>query len=328
MRTHADRLGIHLLLWISLSCLLLGAGYAKGAEIAKYPSRPITFFQPSPAGSEADLPSRLITKVAEKLLGQPIVIVNKPGGSMTIGIAAIAAAKPDGYSIGSPAHPGMFFAPLMEKLSYHPVKDLKQIMQYGYLNIGITVKGDSPFKSVQDFVDYARKNPKKLTYGTTGPGTIGNLVMEQIARHEKVQFTQIPFKGNPETQTALLGGHILVGTGSIPDSLLEDGQIRRLVLIAEKRSTEYPQTPILKDLGYDIPAPLALGIAGPRGLPEEIVRKLEDSFTKAMQDPYFIKGMKELRLTTFYRNSKEAEDYVANNYEVFAKIIKEMGLSK
>jgi tripartite-type tricarboxylate transporter receptor subunit TctC len=143
-----------------------------------------------------------------------------------------------------------------------------------------------------------------------------------------VQFTHIPFKGSAETQVALLGGHILVATGDFNYSLLEEGQIRLVLLIAETRSPEYPQTPILKDLGYDIPAPTFLNVAGPAGLPEGIVKKLEEAFSMAMKQPAFIKGMKDLRLTVAYRNNRQMDDYVAQNCEAFAKVLKEMGLIK
>jgi len=282
---------------------------------------------PTPAGSTADIPCRVLVKEAEKFLGQPIVVVNKPGASQAIGIAAIATAKPDGYTIGYAGHPGIFFAPLMEKVPYHPVKDLKPIVQFGYLNIAVTVKGDSPFKSFKDLVDFARKNPKKMAYGSSGTGTVGKVLMEQIARREGVQFTHIPFKGSSESQVALLGGHILAGTGGFTPPLIESGQIRLLLLIAEKRSTEYPEVPIMKDLGYDIPAPLISIVIGPKGLPDEIVKRLEGALTKAMNEPAFLKVMKDILQTVVYRSSSELDDYVARNYETFAKIIKEMGLA-
>ena len=301
---------------------------AQGTETAKYPTRAITFIVPTPAGSEADIPFRMITKEAEKFLGQPIVIVNKPGASMTIGIAAIATAKPDGYTIGHAGHPGMFFAPFMDKVPYHPVKDLKQIMQFGNINIAVFTKNDSTFKTFKDVVDFARKDPKKLTYGTSGTGTSAHVAMETIAKREGVQFTIIPFKGSPETQAALLGGHVLIATGGFSHALVEAGQTRLLLLLAETRSPAYPDVPILKDLGYDIPAPTMLNVVAPRGLPEEIARKLEDAFTKTMSEPAFIKGMKDLRLTVLYRNSTQLEEYVALNYEVMGRLLKQMGFAK
>ena len=294
----------------------------------KFPSHPITFINPVPAGASSDLCFRMASKEAEKFLGQPIVVINKTGGSFTVGIAAIASAKPDGYTIGYAGHPGMFVPPLTEKVPYHPVNDLREIMQFGIMNIAITVKGDSPFKNWKDIVAYARQNPKKLTYGSAGVGSFGHLALEQIARREKVQLTHIPFKGSPETQAALLGGHVMVGTGDFNYPLIESGEIRLILLVAEKRSPYYPEVPIMKDLGYDIPAPTFLNIAGPKRLPDEIVKKLDDAYSKAMKEPAFIKEMKEFRFTIFYRNGKELDEYVASNYEAFAKLLKEQGLIK
>lgn len=314
---------------LALASLLLAVyADAQGTEAARYPVRPITFIVPTPAGSEADIPFRMITKEAEKFLGQPIVVVNRPGASMTIGIAAIATAKPDGYTIGHAGHPGMFFAPFMEKVPYHPVKDLKQIMQFGNINIAVLAKGDSTFKTFRDVVDFARKNPKKLTYGTSGTGTSAHVAMETIAKREGVQFTIIPFKGSPETQAALLGGHVLIAAGGFSHALVEAGQTRLLLLLAENRSPAYPDVPVLKDLGYDIPAPTMLNVVGPKGLPDEIVKKLEDAFTKTMSEPGFIKSMKELRLTVVHRTSSQLEEYVAHNYEVMGKLLKQMGFAK
>lgn len=294
----------------------------------RFPTKPITFIIPLPPGGAPDVASRLICKEAEKILGQPIVVINKPGGSFTVAIAAIAASKPDGYTIGYAGHPGLFVPPLTGNVPYHPVKDLREVMQFGVMNVAVTVKGDSPFKSFKDIVAYARQNPKMLTYGSAGVGSLGHLVLSQIARKEKVHFIHIPFKGSPETQVALLGGHILVGTGDFNYSFLETGQIRLIFLISDTRSPDYPQTPILKDLGYDVPAPTFLNIAGPKGMPDDVVKKLDDAFSMAMKKPEFIKGMKELRLTIAYKSGKELDSYVAANYDAFAKLLKEEGLIK
>ena len=314
-------------------CLVFALAYSvpalsESTASPGYPNRPITFIVPVGAGATSDLACRLISKEAEKFLGQPIVVVNKPGASFTVGIAAMAAAKPDGYTIGYSGHPGMFVAPLKEKLPYDPVRDLRQIMQFGYMNIAVTVKGDSPFKDFRDIVAFARQNPKKMTYGSGGVGTFGHLVMEQIARKENVQFTHIPFKGSTETQAALLGDHILVGTGDFSYPLLEAGKIRLILLIAEKPSPEYPNVPILKDLGYDIPAPTFLNVAGPKGMADDVVKKLDDAYSGAMKAPAFIKGMKDFRFTVYYRNGKELDGYMAANYDAFAKLLKEQGIIK
>ena len=329
MKPNLFKTKMSIFLCLALSLLFTASGYSQEAEIAKFPSRPITFIVPLPPGGPADLSFRLISKEAGKYLGQPIVIVNKPGGTLTIGIAAIAAAKPDGYTIGYAGHSGMFVAPLLEKVPYHPIKDLTPIMQFGGYNFGVIVKGDSPYKTFQDLITYARQNPKKLTYGTAGANSMQYVIMEQVAKKENVQITHIPFKGTPEVQTALLGGHLLFGAGDFNYSLLEAGQIRLLLLLKDERSDKYPKIPILKNLGYDIPCPIMGNVFGPKGIPEGIAKKIEDAYTQAMKEPAFIKGMKEdLLLPIVYRNHKELADYTNYNYEVYAKFLKEMGLTK
>jgi tripartite-type tricarboxylate transporter receptor subunit TctC len=257
------------------------------------------------------------------------VVVTKPGGGGSIGIAAIATAKPDGYTIGqSPAGSNLAVLPFLEKLPYHPLNDIKYIMQFVHINMGVVVKAESPFKTFGDLVAYGRQNPKKLTYGTLAPNSISNLIIEQIAKKERAQFIHIPFKGSGEYQTALFGDHIQFIGGEFSYSYVDAEKTRILLFFSEKHSEEYPQVPITKELGYDIPCPAFVGIAGPKGLPNEISKKLEEAFTKAIKEPAFIKGMKDLQLTTLHRSSKEFTDYVTYNYETFGKILKEMGLTK
>ncbi len=320
---------VSVFLCLVLFLLFTPLGYSEESEVAKFPSHPITFIVPLPPGGPTDLAIRLMSKEAEKHLGQPIVISNKPGGTLTIGIAAIAAAKPDGYTIGYCGHSGMFVVPLIEKVPYHSIKNLEPIMQFGGYNFGIIVKADSPFKTFKDMIDYARQNPKKLTYGTSGANSMQNIIMEQIARKEKVQITHIPFKGTPEVQIALLGGHILFGAGDFNASLVEAGQVRPLLLLRDEQSAEYPKTPILKDLGYDIPSPMTINVFGPKGIPEGIIKKIEDAYTKALKEPAFTKGMKEdLLLPIVHRNRKQLAEYTNYNYEIYVKFLKEMGLTK
>lgn len=328
MNARSWKLNISFILSASLVLLLAEVGHSQRAEIAKYPSRPITFIIPAMPGSGPDLVNRLLTKEAGKFLGQPLVVLNKPGGNHVIATAAIVTTKADGYTIGYTTNLGLFLAPLMEKVSYHPLKDLRQIMQFGSQNLAVTVRADSPFKRIEDVIAYARQNPKKLTYGSGGIATLGNIIMQQIAKKEKVEFTSIPFKGSAETEMALLGGHILVGTGAFNYSLVDDGQIRVLFLIDEKRSTYYPETPILTDLGYDIVCSMPMTIAAPRDIRDEIARKLEDAFTRAIKNPAFIKGMADLRYTIVYRSSKEAQEYVSSSYDAYTKLYREIGLAK
>jgi tripartite-type tricarboxylate transporter receptor subunit TctC len=302
---------------------------AQVIDSGKYPTRPITCVVPFSAGGSTDLAVRLLTKEAEKHLGQPITVVNKAGGGGTVGVATVASAKPDGYTIGqSPGGSPLFILPYLEKIPYHPLKDLRFIVEFVDQSFGVLVKADAPFKSFQDVILSARQNPGKVTYGTNAPNSILNLVIEQAARKEKVQFTHIPFKSSPEFQAAVLGGHITFCGGDFNYSLIESNQLRLLAVTSERRSPEYPDVPTLKELGYETPCPVFLGILAPKGIPDDAAKKLEEVFARALKEPGVVKGMKELRLTILYRNGKEFTDYVAHNYEVFGKLLKEMGLVK
>jgi tripartite-type tricarboxylate transporter receptor subunit TctC len=303
-------------------------GYSQEEDISKYPSRPITYIHPYPAGTTVDLAQRIISKEAEKFLGQPIVILNKPGAGGSLGVAALAGSKPDGYTLGHTAHSPMIGIPLLEKVPYHPLKDFKFIMQWAAFNMGFVVKGDSPFNSFKDLIAYARQNPKKITYGTAGANSMPFILVKQIARKEGVQLTHIPYKATIEAQTAVLGGHLTAGAGDFTYSMVEAGQLRLLLLFREEKAVEYPQTPVLKDLGYNFAFPTFITVSAPKGLPEEIARKLEDAFTKAMKEPAFIKGMKELHLPIVYRNSKELTEYITYNYNYFEKLFKEVDLKE
>ncbi len=317
-----------LFLFAFLAFFVAQSGQSRGAE-AKYPTRPINFIIPFSAGGSSDLAVRLMAKEAEKHLGQPLVIINKAGGGGTVGTAAIASAKPDGYTIGQcPGGAPLFTMPYLEKIPYNPLKDLKFIMEFVDLTFGVIVKADSPFKTFKDLVVYARQNPGKVTYGTNAPNSISNIVMEQVAKKEKVRFTHIPFKSSPEYQAAVLGGHIMFCAGDFNYSMIEANQTRVLAVLSEKRSQDYPDTPTLKDLGYDVPCPVFLGLIGPKAMPDEIAKQVEDAFTLALKDPAVVKGIRDLRLSILHRNGKEFSDYVASNYELFGRLLKEMGVTK
>jgi tripartite-type tricarboxylate transporter receptor subunit TctC len=311
-----------------LACLFPSVTRSQDGDVAKFPSGPITFITSLPPGSVGDLSSRLISKEAEKTLGKPIIVVNKPGGSHVIGAATIARAKPDGYTIGYVTPSALFTVPFIEKVNFDPVKDLQAIMQYSETRFGVITNPDAPFKTFRELIEYSRRNPGKVTYGTGGTNSIANINIEKIAREEGVHFIHIPFKGGTDYQTALLGGHVMFAAGEISAPMIEAGKIRLLLLFTEKKLPEYPQVPILKDLGYKTSYPTLIGVMGPKGMPEGILKKLEDAYTAASKQPNVVKGLKELQLGMVYRNSKELTEYVVYHYELYGQLLKEMNVIK
>ncbi len=327
MRAEGMKSATVALLSVILMLFLAAHGHTQ-EDVARFPSKPITCIIPLPPGGPTDLSVRLIAREAEKYLKQPVVILNKPGAALAIGVAAIGASKPDGYTVGYCGGPPIFLSPLLEKVPYDPLKDFRVVMQFGGFNFGVYVKADSSFRTFKDLIAYARENPKKATYGTSGVNSPANLTTELVARQEKVQITHIPYKGTPEVQAAVLGGHLLFGAGDFNYPLVEANQIRLLMLLKDERSLEYPGVPILKDLGYDYPFPIINALVCPRATPDPIVRKLDDAFAKAMKEPAFIAGMKELRLPVLYRSGKDLEDYIPKNYAYYQRLLKELGVIK
>ena len=193
---------------------VLGLFLALPAMAQEFPSRPITLICPWPAGGSTDTHLRRLAEVAAKYLGQPVLIENKPGGGGTIGPGHIAqTAKPDGYSL-SQMHMGAFRIPHMQKLAWDPVRDFTYIIGLSGYTFGVVVKSDSPFKSFRDLLDYARANPGKMSYGSTGTGTSPHLLMEEVSLKTGVQFLHVPFKGNADSTQALLGDHIMAQSDS------------------------------------------------------------------------------------------------------------------
>lgn len=293
-------------------------------DVAKFPTKPITLVSPFPAGTSSDLACRVIAKEAEKFLGKAVILLNKPGGSATIGAGAVAAAKPDGYTIGYIAPSALFVAPFLIPVPYHPLKDFQQIIQFGETVFGASVRADTRFKDFKEILDFARKNPQKLTYGSSGLNSILNLTFEKIAKDNGVQFFHIPYKGGVQTTAGLLAGETEVSTGDVSASLVRSGQVKPILLFTENHLSEYPGVPILKDIGYEIPFPSLIAIMAPKGLPDGIAKTLENAFAKAMKEPGFIEGMKKLNFPVRYRSGKELNDYVVRNYAIYEKLVKEM----
>ena len=303
--------------------LLASLSLAIAAE-EKFPTRPITLINPLPPGGPTDLVIRLLAEKAGKALGQPVVPVNKPGGNFVIGISELQQAKPDGYTVGYLPSSGAFVLPHLEKVPYDTLKDFKPIIQYGAMNFGMVVQADSPYKTWKDIADAGKKT--KLRYGHSGPRTLQAIVLNLMAKQEGFSFINIPYKGSPESQTALIGGHLDLAAGDFSYSLVEAGKIRPILMLADTRSPMYPTIQCLKDAGYDYPVPVPFILAAPKDTPAAIMKLLEDAFTKAAKDPEYIKGVDDIKLLTTYRSSAELVQYMSATFEKVGQMLKDSGL--
>ena len=285
---------------------LLVPAFVRAADT--FPSKPITLVVPFQAGVTADLFFRGMGEIAAKHLGQAVTIDNRPGGSATLGPAAIAASRPDGYTIGQVAIP-VFRVPYMQKTSFDPVKDFTWIIHLGGYTLGAVVLADGPFKQWKDVIAFAKANPGKFTYTTIGPATTNAIAMELMARQSGVKFTHIPGKGGGEGIAAVLGKHVMMMVESPAWApMVASGQFRLLMVLNGERSKKWPDTPTLKELGYTYEFDSPFGLAGPKGMDPAVVKRLHDAFKIAYDDPKVIELFDKFDFTRRYMSSA---DYAA-----------------
>ena len=288
---------------------------ALGQAQDKYPSKLITWVCPYAAGGGADNRSRQVAKLMQAILGQTIIVDNKAGGGGNIGTELIAKAKPDGYVIGMGN-----FAPLavnhalFKKLNYDPLNDLLPILLIERGPLVLTVKTESPYKSVKDIVAAAKSKPGGLSYASGGIGGTHHLSGALFEHTAGIDLIHAPYKSGGAAATDLMGGQVTMMFEQMYASMpsIKSGRMRALAITSKARSPLLPDVPTMAEAGY--PAVEVLnwqGIVGPKGLPAEIVKILNGAGNKALQDP-------ELRATM----AAQGNDIAGGTPEQFAALIK------
>lgn len=305
--------------------LLLIAVPVMGAE---FPSKPVTYIVPWSAGG-SDACARVLANATSKPLGQPVIVENKPGAAGTLGPSTMAlTAKPDGYTI-SEMPLTLFRYPQMMKANYNPLTDFTYIIHLTGYVFGAVVKADSPFKTFNDFVAYARANPGKVTYATTGGVSIAYTTMEMVARKNGIKWTNVPQKGSGELCSAVLGGHVMTGmTSSGWAPLVASGDLRLLAVFGDERSKKYPNVPTAKELGYGVVTKSPYGLAGPKGMDPKIVKILHDAFKKGMESPEYQKILDQYDMISVYKNSADYEKFTKELWEEEKEIVEKLDLKQ
>jgi tripartite-type tricarboxylate transporter receptor subunit TctC len=269
---------------------------------------------------------RALADSATKVLGQQVIVENKPGASGMLGPNELVKAAPDGYTL-SQLTIGVARLPHMQKMQFDPLRDFTYIACLTGYTFGIVVKADSPFKTVKDLVDYAKANPGKFSYGSTGNGTTPHLAVEEFASKAGIQLTHVPFKGSADGLQALLGGHINAhsdATGWAPH--VDSGALRLLATYGSKRTKRWPKVPTLNELGYDTVSDSPFGIGGPRGMDPAIVRKLQDAFKKTLSDPAVLAAFEKYDQPVIYMDSEAYTNFILASYVKEKRTIERLGL--
>ncbi|AEG91754.1 tripartite tricarboxylate transporter substrate binding protein [Ramlibacter tataouinensis] len=295
---------------------------------AGFPNKPIRLLIAFPAGGPTDITMRQLADNAGKVLGQPVVVENKPGAGGTLPAQQLQTSAPDGYTLAQ-IPLGVFRLPYTTKINWDPVKDIAYVINVTGYAFGIIVPSDSPIKTWADFVAYAKANPGKLSYGSTGTLTSPHLTTELIAQQLGIQLNHVPFKGSAELATAISGGHIMAAadsTGFAP--LVQAGKVRVLNTWGDKRLEKFPDAPTLKELGLNIVQNSPFGIGAPRGTPPDVVARLHDAFKKAMEEPSYVQALAKYDMVPMYMSSSAYGKFAQDTFNTEKALVEKLGLSK
>lgn len=297
-------------------------------EKTSFPTKPITIIVPWAAGGGTDATARALAKAAEKHLGVSVAVVNKTGGTGSVGMTEGATAKPDGYTttmttveLTTTPHLGL------SQITY---KDFTPVAQINFDSAAVTVKADAPWNTIQEFIDYAKANPGKVRVGNSGPGGIWHLASAALEAGTGVKFNPVPFDGAAPAVTALMGGHIEAVTVSPAEvkAQVDAGKLKTLAVMSDERAEALPDVPTLKEEGITGVTSVGpwRGIAVPKDTPDEIVKVLEEAFMKAAKEPEFVEFMNNNGLGIVIKDSEGFGKVMKESHDSFGELIPKLGL--
>ncbi|MEM2914896.1 MAG: tripartite tricarboxylate transporter substrate binding protein [Candidatus Bathyarchaeia archaeon] len=278
--------------------LIIFLGVALALE---YPTRPITLQVPAPAGGGTDTGARILASVAERKIGQPIVVINKAGAGTQVGLTETARQKPDGYYLGFAVVPALNTIILdPERKAVFDLDSFTAIFNHVVDPGIIWVKADSPYKTLKDLIDAAKIRPGEIRACTTGILSDDHLAILMLEEAAKIKFRIVHFDGGAQQLTATLGGQVDVAFGNVGEvtTRIKGGQLRGLAVMDKERSKFLPNVPTAAELGYpSVISSSSRGILGPKGIPAPISKKIQDVFMEAIKEPEHIEKMDKAGLT-------------------------------
>jgi tripartite-type tricarboxylate transporter receptor subunit TctC len=297
--------------------------FAVSAAADEYPSKNITYQVTFAAGGASDIRARQQQPVLEEELGVKILVQYKPGGGGSIGWANLVRQKPDGYFISGMNIPHIILQPLARKDAGYKTEQILPVILFQEIPFALTVLKDSPFKTLEDLVDYAKKNPGAVTVGGSGSWDATHIAHLQFEKMAGIKMTYIPHKGGRPKQTSLLGGHTMASWFGIIESIAHGDKVRNLAVGTEKPVVWYPDLPTFKSKGYNLMSSVYHGVAVPVGTPEDVVKKLEQVFTKIAKDPKVIERKLNEGYAPIAMSSAESKALIKAKIQEWTPIVKE-----
>jgi tripartite-type tricarboxylate transporter receptor subunit TctC len=311
-----------------LALLALAADLGKAAAQANYPSRAITFLVPMAAGSGSDAVARVVAQHAQPILGQPMVVENVPGAGGQIGTARVARADPDGYTVllGSvtthAANKSLF-----KKLSYDPVADFEPVAKLGTVALALVANPSVPATNVRELIEYAKSHPGELSFGAGSASS--RVAGEMFKSMAGVDMLYVPYKGNPQAMTDLLGGHVSLVIADFGATLphIRAGKLKALAVTSAQRVSFVPDLPTMSEAGlpgYELTGWLAAYV--PKGTPKSIVDKLNATFTEVLASKDAVATLNSAGIEATPSTPDALKAFAAAETEKWAKVVKEAGI--
>jgi tripartite-type tricarboxylate transporter receptor subunit TctC len=297
---------------------------------SKYPDKPITMIVPFSVGGSIDLTARELEKTAAKHLGQPLTVVNKPGGAGTIGWNELAGASPDGYTLGL-VSTEIVLHPLYGQTKYHYPTALEPVAQISSSPPVLVIQAKQSWRTLANLVAYAKEHPGQLKFAHGGIGGINHVVGEMFGKAAGITLEQVPFRGGGEITAALLGGHVqiaILGPAPIREHV-KNGTLRVLAVSGEQRLTDpvFGNVPTFKEQGVDVVCNYWVGIGAPKGLSTEVKAKLAVGFKEIITSPEFKTNQEKIGLEQDYLDQQAAAAKWLEEGEKFAKVVQETGIA-
>jgi tripartite-type tricarboxylate transporter receptor subunit TctC len=294
-------------------------------DAASYPERPVNMLVGFPAGGPVDVTARTLIETVKADFPKPIAVVNKPGGAATIATAELIRSAPDGYTLGMVFSGALVASPFQTTLPYKGPGDLKPIVDTLITPVMFAVRADAPWKTMKEAIDFAKANPGKIRLGHTGFGSLAHLAFEDFTQKAQVEITQVPFEGAAAFVRALLGGHVdalLAAPGGLMGHY-KAGKVRFLATFEEKRMPSLPDTPTLKELGYDvIRGGTRYFVGAPKKTPAPIIETLHRLFKKGVNSAAFQKYVYDNGYVADLAELEELEKELEKEYVFYGNVTK------
>jgi tripartite-type tricarboxylate transporter receptor subunit TctC len=317
-----------LALMTSVSLLTAAPMQAFAQAASDYPSRPIELVVPFGAGGGTDILARVTAEAAKKHSSQPITVVNRPGASGSIGLTEVVNARPDGYKIAM-VTVEMAIIPHMGIAKFSPEADFTPLVRLNADPVVLTVSATSPWKTIEEMVDAAKKSKDPLKFGNAGTGGVSHLAAVALAQKAGTTFNHVPFQGNAPAVVALLGGHIDAVTASPSEvfSFVQSGKLRALAVLADQRlGGAFAQVPTMKERNIDLSVGTWRGLAAPKGLPADVLSRLSAIAMKTANEPAVKEAMEKQNLGYSVADGEAFRKQIANDSALYKQLIEQMGL--